>query len=414
MSPYPAILGAVFGGMSLYLVIFVIALGGALVATPIARRTALRLDIVDHPGGRKAHHTPMPYLGGLAIYVAFLLFLLGVVARDQFGAAQAGDARTPLVQALAILAGGTLMVVLGLLDDRFSLRPLLKMGGQLLSAALLYVAGIHFQFHHFPWLDLPISMLWVLGMTNAFNLLDNMDGLSVGTAAIGCTYFFVLVELEPVKQFIVASMAIALCGACLGFLYYNFNPARIFMGDAGSLFLGFMLAVLGLKINSNGNGFPNLHAVNFFVPIMVLGIPIFDTTLVTISRLRRHVPISRGGTDHTSHRLRLLGLTVREAVMTVYIVAGALGTAGILLTIAGPQSGLMLIALIVVGGIAAGYKLEQVYRKAVSYQLSAVSSPSAPGRLEPAPMEASPTIGRLGLDEESSAVTPGPKLKADG
>jgi len=121
--------------------------------------------------------------------------------------------------------------------------------------------------------------------------------------------------------------------------------------------------VLGLKINNMNNGFPNLHAVNFFVPIVVLGIPIFDTTLVTISRLRRHVPVSRGGRDHTSHRLVLLGLTVREAVMTVYLAAGALGLAAILLTIARrPVSGAILVGLIVAIGIAAGFKLEQVYR----------------------------------------------------
>ena len=361
--------------MSLYLAVFMVALSAALVATPLAQRTALRLDIVDRPGGRKAHHAPVPYLGGLAIYVGFMLFLVAVVVLNRT------DPRTPLVQALAILAGATLMVVLGLVDDRFSLRPLLKLGGQLLSAAVLYAAGIHFSFNHFGYLDAPVSLLWVVGMTNAFNLLDNMDGLSVGTAAIACTYFFVLAVLEPTKQYLVASMAVALGGACFGFLYYNFNPARIFMGDAGSLFLGFMLAVLGLKIKMNF--FQNLHAVNFFVPVVVLGIPIFDTTLVTISRLRRRVPIGSGGHDHTSHRLLLLGLTVREAVMAVYLVAGALGLAGILLTVAGFKSGMTLVALLIASGIVAGYKLEQAYSRhlsAVSHQLSAVSQqPSAIG-----------------------------------
>jgi UDP-GlcNAc:undecaprenyl-phosphate GlcNAc-1-phosphate transferase len=353
--------------MSLYLAVFMVALSAALVATPLAQRAALRLDIVDRPGGRKAHHTPVPYLGGLAIYVGFMLFLVAVVVLNRT------DPRTPLVQALAILAGATLMVVLGLVDDRFSLRPLLKLGGQLLSAAVLYAAGVHFSFNHFGYLDAPVSLLWVVGITNAFNLLDNMDGLSVGTAAIACTYFFVLAVLEPTKQYLVASMAAALGGACFGFLYYNFNPARIFMGDAGSLFLGFMLAVLGLKIKMNF--FQNLHAVNFFVPVVVLGIPIFDTTLVTISRLRRRVPIGRGGHDHTSHRLILLGLTVREAVMAVYLVAGALGLAGILLTVANFESGMTLVALLIAGGIWAGYKLEQVYSRhlsAVSHQPSAI------------------------------------------
>ena len=374
------------------MVVFMVALCSAPVVTPLARRTALRLDIVDHPGGHKAHHTPIPYLGGLAIYVGFMLFLLAVVVLNR------ADPRTPLVQALAILAGATLMVVLGLVDDRFSLRPLLKLGGQLLSAAVLYAAGIHFSFNHFGYLDAPVSLLWVVGMTNAFNLLDNMDGLSVGTAAIGCTYFFVLAVLEPTKQYLVASMAAALGGACLGFLYYNFNPARIFMGDAGSLFLGFMLAVLGLKIKMNF--FQNLHAVNFFVPVVVLGIPIFDTTLVTVSRLRRRVPIGRGGHDHMSHRLVLLGLTVREAVLAVYLVAGALGLAGILLTVASFKSGMALVALLIAGGIVAGYKLEQVYSRqasgvrhqasAVSGQLSAVShQPTADGS-EPAVVQGQP------------------------
>ncbi len=337
--------------------VFTVALCGALLVTPLARRTALRLDIVDRPGGRKAHHAPMPYLGGLAIYVAFMVFLLAAVVRGH-------NDETPLLQGLAIVAGATLMVALGLVDDRLALPPSIKFAGQFLAAFVLFGVGIHFHFNNFPTLDAPVSILWVVGITNAFNLLDNMDGLSVGTAAIGCVYFFVLALLEPAnKQFLVASMAIALGGACLGFLYYNFNPARIFMGDAGSLFLGFMLAVLGLKINMNG--FPNLHAVNFFVPIVVLGIPIFDTALVTVSRLRRHVSPLQGGRDHTSHRLVLLGLTVREAVMALYLVAGALGLAGIMLTVAHPRSGFALVALLVAAGIVAGYKLEQVYRRSL-------------------------------------------------
>ena len=337
--------------------VFTVALCGALLVTPLARRTALRLDIVDRPGGRKAHHAPMPYLGGLAIYVAFMVFLLAAVVRGH-------NDETPLLQGLAIVAGATLMVALGLVDDRLALPPSIKFAGQFLAAFVLFGVGIHFHFTNFPTLDAPVSILWVVGITNAFNLLDNMDGLSVGTAAIGCVYFFVLALLEPAnKQVLVASMAIALGGACLGFLYYNFNPARIFMGDAGSLFLGFMLAVLGLKINMNG--FPNLHAVNFFVPIVVLGIPIFDTALVTVSRLRRHVSPLQGGRDHTSHRLVLLGLTVREAVMALYLVAGALGLAGIMLTVAHPRSGFALVALLVAAGIVAGYKLEQVYRRSL-------------------------------------------------
>jgi len=360
-----------------YLVVFVVALSGALAVTPLARRAALRFGIVDNPGGRKAHAAPMPYLGGLAIYLAFMVFLLGLFARNG-----TGTDTTPLSQGVAIVVGATLMAALGLVDDRFSLPPLIKLAGQFIAAVLLFVAGVHFHFNHFPMLDAPVSVLFVLGITNAFNLLDNMDGLSVGTAAIGCLNFFALALLQPGnKQVIVATMAAALAGACLGFLYYNFNPARIFMGDAGSLFLGFMLAVLGLKINMNG--FANLHAVNFFVPIVVLGVPIFDTSLVVVSRLRRGVSPAQGGRDHTSHRLVLLGLTVREAVMTVYIAGFGLGLCGILLTAASGTGGLALVGLLVAVGLGAGYKLEEVYR---SRQPAAVGGQSA----VPAPLAGTP------------------------
>lgn len=339
--------------MTLYLAVFVAALCGSLAGTPLALRAAVRLNIMDKPGGRKAHAAPVPYLGGLAIYAAFMVFVL---ARTVDG----HNDRTPMAEGLAIIVGGSMLVLLGLADDRFSLTPLLKVSGQTLAAILLFAAGIHFHFNHFPLLDAPVSVLWVVGMTNAFNLLDNMDGLSVGVAAIACAFFFILAELQPgAKQYLVASMTVALCGACLGFLYYNFHPARIFMGDAGSLFLGFMLAVIALKLNMNG--FPNLHAVNFFVPIAVLGIPIFDTLLVTVSRLRRGVPVSQGGHDHTSHRLIMLGLTVREAVMALYLVAGALGLLGIVLTIAHLASGALLIALLFVGAFVAVFGLETVY-----------------------------------------------------
>lgn len=344
--------------MSLYLVVFVVALGGTLFITPLVRRLALHLDIVDIPGGRKAHRAPMPYLGGLAIYIGFMVFLLAIAVRSHSDQADVG---TPLLQAIAIVAGATLMVGLGLVDDQRALPPGIKMAGQFIAAGLLVASGIHFHFNHYSYLDIPVSIVWIVGITNAFNLLDNMDGLSVGVAAIACLYFFTLALLEPhVKQFIVASMAIALGGGCLGFLFFNFNPARIFMGDAGSLFLGFMMSVLGLKINING--FPNLHAVNFFVPIVVLGVPIFDTTLVTISRLRRHVSPAQGGRDHTSHRLLLLGLSVREAVMTLYLAGFLLGLCGIMLTIARPKSGYLLVGLLALAGIALIFQLEKVYR----------------------------------------------------
>lgn len=336
---------AVFG------LIFALSLTIALAATPVARQVALRLGIVDVPTDpRKIHHNPMPYLGGVAIYVAFLAILWVIV---QFGARNNAETATQL---LAIVGGASLMALLGLWDDRADLPPFAKLIGQVLGAVILYQAGIFIRFNHFPWLDAPVTLVWVVGVTNAFNLLDNMDGLSVGIATIASSYFFLLAFLSSPTQFLVASLAAALAGACLGFLRYNFNPARIFMGDAGALFLGFLLAAIAMKLRP-----PNLHAVTFLIPILVLGLPIFDTTMVTISRLRRGVSPATAGRDHVSHRLAKTGLTTRETVMTLYLVCGVLGMSSLILTKATVQEGIVLAVAVLACGVWAFVQLEKVY-----------------------------------------------------
>jgi UDP-GlcNAc:undecaprenyl-phosphate GlcNAc-1-phosphate transferase len=210
----------------------------------------------------------------------------------------------------------------------------------------------------------------VVGVTNAFNLLDNMDGLAAGVAAIASGFFLVLAAASG--QFLVASLSAAVAGACLGFLRFNFlAPARIFMGDAGSLLLGFLLAAIGIKLR-----FENDPAITVLIPLLVLGVPIFDTALVTISRLRRRLnPLTAAGRDHLSHRLTLLGLTQREAVMVIAMVCGILGLAALFLSSAGRVEA-VAVALTVVGAAIYGLvQLERVYQRAV--QLAAVSPPSA-------------------------------------
>lgn len=299
--------------MPTILLIFFASLLFAVTATPLARRVAFALGILDQPSARKVHTSPVPLLGGVAIYVAFIAALL--LFSDAFY----------VNQVVGILLGATWVSFLGIWDDWRTLRPAIKLLGQFVAIAILIATGVQVEFLRNPLLNAFVTTAWLVGITNAVNFLDNMDGLSGGVVAIASAWFLVLSLLNG--QFLVAPFAAALLGASLGFLVYNFNPARIFMGDAGSLFLGFMLAAVGLKLR-----FPGLSdTTTWMIPIFVLGIPILDMSLVTLSRLRRHVnPWTTAGKDHLSHRLVALGLSNRSAVLTIYglcILSGALGFA---------------------------------------------------------------------------------------
>jgi UDP-GlcNAc:undecaprenyl-phosphate GlcNAc-1-phosphate transferase len=312
------------------ILVFVGALLIAIAATPIARRIAPKLGVMDHPNPRKVHAHPMPLLGGAAIVIASLLTLL--LLRDRFEIQQLGS----------ILLGASLVALLGFYDDRWGLRPILKLIGQIIAAGILIFSGVKVTALPQEWMNVTITLLWVVGLTNSLNLLDNMDGLSSGVAAVCASFFVVMAAMSG--QVYVGALAAALLGATLGFLVYNFNPASIFMGDTGSMFLGFMLAAIGIKLR-----FPdNVPFVTWMVPIIVMGVPIFDTTLVFISRLRRgQNPLTTPGKDHLSHRLVARGFTTREAVMSHYLISGAYGMVAILVTQANVLDGYVL------GGMAA-------------------------------------------------------------
>jgi UDP-GlcNAc:undecaprenyl-phosphate GlcNAc-1-phosphate transferase len=306
----------------------------AFLATPLTRILARRVGMLDQPGLRKAHRSPIPLLGGLAIYAAL------VVAFLAFGF------EAWLNEGLGILGGATLMFLTGLWDDRFGMSARLKLLAQAAGAGVLILSGVQVHLLGVWWLDGLITLCWVMGITNAVNLMDNMDGLAAGTSAVAAACFFVLAALEG--QGLVASLAAALFGAAAGFLFYNFAPALSFMGDAGALTLGFMLAVLGIKIEFTR--FP--LGATWMAPIVVLGVLIFDTTLVSVSRLRRGRSIFQGGSDHTSHRLVQLGLSSPRAVMTLYVVAGALGVLALFLTRSSvPVANTTFAALLLLGGL---------------------------------------------------------------
>lgn len=325
------------------LLIFASALLLVLGATPVIRRVADRFGVIDQPDRRKLHRAPVPLLGGIAIYLGFILALL------LFGEGWV------LSQAISILVGATIVSFLGIWDDRWGVRPLLKLLGQLVAASVLIVSGIYVSFLPYPALNVAITLVWVLGITNALNLLDNMDGLSGGVGAVAAAFFLLLAAMNG--QYLVASVAAALLGACIGFLYYNFNPATIFMGDAGSMFLGFILAVVGIKLRFPGR--PSM--VTWMIPVVVLALPIFDTTLVVVSRLRRGMnPLTNPGKDHVSHRLVQMGLSQRRAVIVLYLICCALGLAALFIMGADFLQAYLVGAVVFVVGLIGLIVLERV------------------------------------------------------
>jgi UDP-GlcNAc:undecaprenyl-phosphate/decaprenyl-phosphate GlcNAc-1-phosphate transferase len=295
--------------------VFGAALGAAALLTPVLRSVALRSGWVDRPGARKSHRVATPLLGGVAIYAAVILamaLLPGSYAIRELG---------------GLLVGASVVSLCGLWDDRRPLGPATKVVVQALAATFLMVTGVHVALPVPMLANLALTLLWVVGVTNALNLLDNVDGLAGGIASIAAFFFLVLAVLNG--QYLVGSLAAALVGACLGFLLYNFNPATIFMGDSGSLFLGFLLAGVGIKLR-----FPdNVSRVTWLVPILVLGVALLDTALVCVTRWQRGVnPLTTPGLDHLSHRLIVVGLTPRGAVGVLYGAAVVLGIAAVVVS----------------------------------------------------------------------------------
>ena len=326
-----------------YALVIITAFVGAASVTPVVRRLALRLGVVDHPAARKVHVRPTPLLGGAAIYLAFIAALM--LFGDRFY----------VRQAVGILVGATACSLLGLVDDRSGIGAWAKLAGQAVAAGILMLSGVQVELPLPQVLNLAITLVWVVGITNSFNLLDNMDGLSGGIGTVAAVFFLLMAAMSG--QYLIGLLAGALLGACVGFLLYNWNPASIFMGDAGSLFIGFMLAAVGIKLR-----FPNNVAfVTWMVPVMVLGLPILDTALVTISRLRRGLnPLTTPGKDHLSHRLVRLGHTPREAVLALYLAAGGFGLLAVFLTQASILEGYALGGLILFGCGYAIWRFEQV------------------------------------------------------
>jgi UDP-GlcNAc:undecaprenyl-phosphate GlcNAc-1-phosphate transferase len=300
--------------MLLLILTGILAFMMAIYGVPLARRAALKYGIVDAPDGNLKHQRePVPYFGGLAIYIAFLMSLVFTFEFRH--------------DVLGIILGGTIVVMLGLIDDFGVLTPATKLVGQLLAVFVLIKSGIKIEIAALPdWLDLVLTMFWMVGLINAFNLLDIMDGLSAGVGAVSASCLLVVAILQGDQT--IAFMLAALIGSLVGFLRYNWQPATIYMGDTGAMFIGLLLGAMTMI-----EQYPSSHPVSLLTPVFILGIPIFDTLFVMYIRYMRGLPVFWGSPDHIAIRLRHWGMSVPQIVMTSCVATAVVGGIGLLMLI---------------------------------------------------------------------------------
>jgi UDP-GlcNAc:undecaprenyl-phosphate/decaprenyl-phosphate GlcNAc-1-phosphate transferase len=319
-------------------VTFVLALAATALITPLVCRMAIKLGHFDEPDGeRRVHTEPTPRIGGVAIYLGFTLALfvtLNVALNNNAVISRYLD--TPdLARVIGLLFGGTLMMGVGLWDDVMGMRARTKFIAQFIVATiavLFYGFTIyHLRLPHFGlvelgWFGIPFSLFWYLGMVNAINFLDGLDGLVAGYTIIAAVALTVISLFKG--QYLVAITTCAIAGAAAGFLPFNYNPARIFMGDGGSLFIGFVLATVGVMGTEK-----QAVAISLVVPLLILALPILDTAKVIARRLHKGAPLSMADREHVHHQLLDLGLTQRQAVLLIYAVCGVLGVVAIVLSL---------------------------------------------------------------------------------
>ena len=324
-----------------YGVAFGLAAVLARLITPRVREAALRFGIVDRPDGKlKTQREPVPYLGGLAIALSFLL---AIALTFRFGE-----------QLLGLLLAGSIVVILGLLDDLGQLGPWTKLAGQLVAILVLIKSGIYIQLTFLPEpLAIALSVLWLLAVTNAFNLIDIMDGLSAGTAMIAAITLIAVAELNGSAM--AATMAAALAGSCLGFLKHNFEPARIYMGDTGSMFLGLLLGALAMD-----NAYTQRNPVAALGPVLILGVPLFDMLFVMYVRRRRGLPVMLGSPDHVALRLRKWRWSTRQTVLVSYTATALLGAAALAMIRLPMLGALFVLGGVVVAALALGAWLKTI------------------------------------------------------
>lgn len=328
---------------------FAVAFIVTIMVTPLVEKIAVRVGAIDIPrDGRRAHKKPIPRLGGLAIFFGFIVSVLMVVFA--FGANPAVIGMS-MVQMFALLTGALIVVVIGMIDDTIHLNAFTKLIFQVAAAAAVVFSGIKIEIITNPfsnvgvtnlhqYISVPLTILWIVGVTNAINLIDGLDGLAAGISLIASTSLLFISVLSG--QSMVAVITATIAGATLGFLPYNFNPARIFMGDTGATFLGFILSVVSI-----GGTLKAYTAVAIAVPVLVLGLPIFDTVFAILRRAANGKPIMAADRGHLHHRLMDMGLSHRQSVVIMYTISAILGLAAISLV----GNWVIRTAVVVVAGV---------------------------------------------------------------
>ena len=296
----------------LYLAAFITTLILSLTITPVVINLAHKLNFIDQPGERKINTRVVATAGGTAIYLAFIIPLRFFLPANQ--------------TVKGIIIGGTFMLLLGLLDDKFEISAPVKFSGQIIGALILIYYGVKINFITNPFggfiylgiYAVPFTVFWIVSIINTINLIDGLDGLAAGVSIIAVLTLFAVALQE--NQVIAPMLAVLLAGSCFGFLKYNFNPAKIFMGDTGAMFIGYIIAAVSIT-----GALKSAAAVTIFVPMLALAIPILDTTFAIVRRIFNDRPIGEADHGHIHHRLLAIGMNQRQAVISVYIISAILG-----------------------------------------------------------------------------------------
>lgn len=331
--------------MSQYIVAFLIAFGISFCLTPLIKRFAIQVGAVDAPDARKVHSGLVPRLGGLAIFIGYIISLLYSVEVDT------------QIQLLAL--GTTILVGIGIWDDIKQIGPKTKLVGQIAAAAVVVLGGVNIAYLSNPWGDLiilpawfsiPFTIFWIVAFTNMVNLIDGLDGLAAGISLIACTTIFAVAVMTG--QVETATITIALAGAILAFLKYNFNPAKIFMGDTGSMLLGYTLGVISVI------GLVKTAAtIALVVPVVALGVPILDTAFAIIRRYMNDRPVFKPDKGHLHHRLLAMGLNQKQAVLLMYAVTAYFGVLAMIMAEYSFIVGMTMMMVSLVAGVYMAYRI---------------------------------------------------------
>ena len=347
--------------MPVYMLAFIIAAGVALLLTPGVICLAGKTGAMDAPDARKVHKKPIPRIGGIGIYLAFMVAILSVLAFTEVSP-------EVLYEIIGLLVSGSIIFIVGLIDDYVNLPAKVKLLGQIIAACVLVFAfdvRIDFitdpfgDYIYLEFLAIPATIFWLVGLTNTVNLIDGLDGLAAGVSTIASITIFLVALQQGI--ILVAVLTAALAGAAFGFLYYNFNPAKIFMGDSGSQFLGFMLA--GISVIG---AVKSAATIALIVPILAL--PILDTTFAIVRRYRGGVPIFKPDKGHLHHRLLDLGFSQRQAVLLMYVISALLGLSAVALTEVSTQIAIAIVCVVVAVVLFGAKKLGIFHMKDSAHQ----------------------------------------------